>query len=204
MFPLNAAAVNSSFSLLTFCSKNTLPPPSAQRKSRPSTLSSTRFRLSAHSWRRSCPGPGTWPWCWKGRLKGSLTLEVGRGRERPPGLRGALSLSRSDFLLLLLLLSEHSTVESHWHSGCEMKLSVALMVSFIQNKQVDLIRKVVLKHKQIQTDQPVGLQAASQALLRVAEACLDEPLWYEVDTVQPNLIYAYICGCGVNLFLHCL
>lgn len=88
---------SSYFFFFTFCSKNTLSPPSAQRKSRPSTLSSTRFRLSARSWRRSCPGPGTWPWCWKGWLKGSLTLEVGRGREQPPGLRGALSLMRCDF-----------------------------------------------------------------------------------------------------------
>lgn len=63
-----------------------------------------------------------------------------------------------------------------------------------------MIRKLVLNHKQIHTDQTVGLQAASRALLTVAEACLDEPLWYEVDTVQPGLIYAYICGCGVNLF----
>lgn len=64
-----------------------------------------------------------------------------------------------------------------------------------------MIRKVALQHKQIQTDQTVGLQAASQALLTVAEACLDEPPCYEVDTVQPSLIYAYICGCGVNLFI---
>ncbi len=102
---------------------------SAQRRSRLSTLSLTRFRHSADSWRRSWPGPGTWPWCWKGQLNGSLTLEVGMGRVQPPGLRGALSLTLRD------VLSDHSTVE--WHL-CEVELSVDTDAQFSEKMRREI------------------------------------------------------------------